>query len=156
MRSMQIRAASSKDLPAIRELFTEYANALEIDLCFQGFGEELAALPGKYAPPDGRLFLAFDNEQPVGCIALRRINGSICEMKRLYVRPAFRGRGLGRRLANETILAAREIGYERMRLDTLGSMLPAISIYEALGFQRIPAYYDNPNGSAVFMELALG
>ena len=150
-----IAAHHPAHLPAVRELFTEYANSIEIDLCFQSFDRELAELPAKYAPPDGRLFLALENEHPSGCVALRKIGGGICEMKRLYVRTAFRGHGLGRKLANETILAAREIGYARMRLDTLSSMTFAIALYESLGFQRIPAYYDNPSGLAVFMELKL-
>lgn len=153
---MQIIAAHQPaQLPAVRELFTEYANSIEIALCFQSFDRELAELPGKYAPPEGRLFLALEQELPAGCVALRKIGDGICEMKRLYVRPAFRGGGLGRRLANETILAAREVGYLQMRLDTLSSMTPAIALYESLGFQRIPAYYDNPNGLAVFFELKL-
>lgn len=142
-------------LPSVRQLFTEYANSLDIDLCFQSFDRELAGLPGKYAPPDGRLFLALENKQSVGCVALRRLDDGVCEMKRLYVRPGFRGRGLGRNLADETILAAREIGYTRMRLDTLSSMGSAIALYESLGFQRIPAYYDNPSNLAIFMELKL-
>ena len=150
-----IAAHQVEHLPSIRELFTEYARSIDIDLCFQSFDRELAELPGKYAPPDGRLFLALENEHPSGCVALRKIGGGICEMKRLYVRPAFRGSGLGRRLANETILAAREIGYARMRLDTLSSMTSAIALYESLGFQRIPAYYDNPSERAVFFELEL-
>ncbi len=142
-------------LPSVRQLFTEYANSLDIDLCFQGFDRELAGLPGKYAPPDGRLFLALENEQSVGCVALRKIGDGICEMKRLYVRPAFRGQRVGRRLTDEIISTAREIGYARMRLDTLSSMMPAIGLYESLGFQRIPAYYDNPSELAVFFELEL-
>lgn len=150
-----IAAHTDAFLPLVRELFTEYARAIAIDLCFQSFDCELAELPGKYAPPEGRLFLALENESAAGCVALRKIGDGICEIKRLYVRPAFRGRGLGRRLANETIFAAREIGYNRMRLDTLASMTPAIALYESLGFQRIPAYYNNPSDSAVFMELAL-
>jgi putative acetyltransferase len=126
-------------LAAVRELFTEYANSIEIE----------------YAPPDGQLRLARENEHPAGCVALRKIGDGVCEMKRLYVRPAFRGQGLGRWLATEIISAAREIGYERMRLDTLNSMKPAIALYESLGFQRIPAYYNNPSGLAVFLELTL-
>ncbi|MSU58127.1 MAG: GNAT family N-acetyltransferase [Pedosphaera sp.] len=153
---MQIIAAhAAPHLPTVRELFTEYANSIEIDLCFQSFDRELSELPGKYALPDGRLLLAMENEIPAGCVALRKIDGGVCEMKRLYVRPAFRGRGLGRELANAVVVAAREIGYERMRLDTLSSMTAAIALYESLGFQRIPAYYDNPSGCAVFMELKL-
>ena len=153
---MQILAAHSPaHLPLVRELFTEYARSIDIDLCFQSFDRELAELPGKYAPPEGRLFLALAEQPPAGCVALRKIEDGICEMKRLYVRPAFRGRGLGRQLADEVITAAHKIGYERMRLDTLSSMTPAIALYESLGFRRIPAYYNNPSGLAVFFELKL-
>ncbi|TAK91158.1 MAG: GNAT family N-acetyltransferase [Verrucomicrobia bacterium] len=146
---------ASEFLPTVRELFLEYANSIEVDLCFQSFDRELAELPGKYAPPEGRLFLAMKKAQPAGCVALRKIDAGVCEMKRLYVRPAFRGRGLGRQLAEQIISAARKIGYGRMRLDTLSSMTEAIALYESLGFVRIPAYYDNPSGCAVFMELEL-
>lgn len=153
---MQIIAAHSPaQLPTVRELFTEYANSLDLDLRFQSFDCELAELPGKYAPPEGRLFLAMEHEQSAGCVALRKIGEGTCEMKRLYVRPAFRGKRLGRALADVVIAAAREIGYERMRLDTLSSMTAAIALYESLGFQRIAPYYDNPSGTAVFMELKL-
>lgn len=153
---MQILVAHSSDyIPVIRELFTEYAKAIEVDLCFQSFDRELAELPGAYRPPTGRLLLASDRNRPAGCVALRRIDDETCEMKRLYVRPEFRGLGLGRRLAESIISAAREIGYERMRLDTLTSMREAISLYESLGFRRIEPYYHNPTGCAVFMELKL-
>jgi ribosomal protein S18 acetylase RimI-like enzyme len=153
---MTLIAAHSPDhIPTVRELFTEYARSTGLDLCFQNFDQELAELPGKYEPPAGRLFLALENEQPAGCVALRRIAAGVCEMKRLYVRPMFQGRGLGRELALETLSAARAMGYERMRLDTLSSMLPAIRLYESLGFQRIAPYYDNPSDGVVFMELAL-
>jgi len=153
---MQLLPAHHREhLPVVRELFREYAAAIEIDLCFQSFDEELAGLPGKYAPPAGRLLLALANEQPAGCVAVRPITKRICEMKRLYVRPGFRGQGLGRALASAVINAGREIGYEGMRLDTLSSMSEAIALYESLGFQRIPAYYDNPSGLAVFFELKL-
>ena len=142
-------------LRMIRRLFVEYANAIEVDLCFQGFEQELAELPGRYATPEGRLLLALEGRTPAGCVALRKIGEDDCEMKRLFVRPLFRGKGLGRELARNVIAAAREIGYQRMRLDTLASMKPAIALYESLGFERIAPYYHNPNGNAVFMELAL-
>ncbi len=150
-----IEVHSSEHLPAIRELFAEYANSIEVDLCFQSFDRELAGLPGSYAPPDGRLLLALDGAQAAGCVALRKISDGTCEMKRLYVRPACRRKGLGRSLASTVITAARGIGYERMRLDTLASMKEAIALYESLGFRRIEPYYDNPTGCAVFLELNL-
>ena len=142
-------------LATVRELFREYANSIEVDLCFQSFDQELAELPGKYAPPAGRLLLAGVGEHPAGCVALRPIETHFCEMKRLYVRPAFRGQGVGRALADSTITAAAEIGYQRMRLDTLATMREAIGLYESLGFRRIPAYYHNPSELAVFFELKL-
>jgi ribosomal protein S18 acetylase RimI-like enzyme len=144
------------DLAAVRELFTEYANSLGVDLCFQNFNQELADLPGRYAPPEGRLLLARDGDNTAGCVALRKIDDGICEMKRLYVRPAWRGRGLGRRLAKAVIEAASTCGYHRMRLDTLSFMTAATALYESLGFRRIDSYYDNPSSCAVFMELSLG
>lgn len=150
-----ISAHDSAHLATIRELFLEYARAIEVDLCFQGFDLELAELPGKYAPPSGRLLLALEDGAPAGCVALRKIDDGVCEMKRLYVRPAFRGRGLGRNLTMEIISAGRAIEYERMRLDTLKTMREAVALYESLGFQRIPAYYDNPSNLAVFLELKL-
>ena len=150
-----IEAHHDAKLPFIRELLTEYANSIDINLCFQSFDRELAELPGRYAPPEGRLLLAMENEQPAGCVALRKIGEGLCEMKRLYVRPAFRGQKLGHRLASEIISAARQIGYARMRLDTLASMTAAIGLYESFGFKRIAPYYDNPSDQAVFMELLL-
>jgi ribosomal protein S18 acetylase RimI-like enzyme len=156
-----IQANSTEEVTRARELFEEYATWLGLNLCFQNFEKELAELPGEYVPPSGRLFLAMDNDEAAGCVALREIqdgkNGiSVCEMKRLYVRPAFRGTGLGRTLAEKTIQAAREIGYSRMRLDTLpGKMDRAIAMYVSLGFKNIEPYYHNPVADAAFMELEL-
>jgi putative acetyltransferase len=148
-------ADSAEELAAARLLFAEYAGSIEIDLCFQGFEQELAGLPGRYAPPDGGLWLAWEAGLPAGCVALRRIDEHVCEMKRLYVRPAFRRLGLGRELAALAIEAARQKRYQRVRLDTLASMSAAIALYESLGFCRIKPYYHNPSECAVFMELVL-
>ena len=119
---MVIREATAADVPTVRELFREYAAGLGIDLCFQRFDEELAGLPGSYAPPSGRLFVAWDNETPAGCVAFRPLDGPRCELKRLYVRPAFRGRGLGRLLATHALQEAEAAGYGSACLDTLPSM----------------------------------
>ena len=150
-----IEVCAPDPLPTVRELFIEYAQAIAVDLCFQDFERELTELPGRYAPPAGSLLLALDGTNAAGCVALRNLGDGICEMKRLYVRPAFRGKGLGRALASDIVAAARQIGYERMRLDTLSSMKEAIALYQSLGFRRIAPYYDNPNRGAVFMELDL-
>src|SRR5229473_7781351 len=151
-----IRAHSADQIEHARELFREYEAWLEIDLCFQNFEKELAELPGKYTPPDGRLLLAVENGKVAGCVALRKIGDGICEIKRLFLRPQFRGKGLGRQLAELIIAEARRIGYERMRLDTLPpKMNDAIALYRSLGFQEIEPYYQNPVPGAKFMELDL-
>ena len=148
-------AVSSADVATARALFEEYQKSLGFSLCFQNFDEELAGLPGAYAPPDGRLLLAFAGDEPAGCIALRNIGEEICEMKRLWVRPAFRGTGLGRRLVDTLMAEARAIGYRAVRLDTLPSMRAAQALYESLGFRDIPPYNDHPIEGTRFMEAIL-
>lgn len=142
-------------LEPIRQLFLEYARSLPIDLSFQDFETELKTLPGKYSLPDGRLFLALFGCEPAGCVALRKISDDICEMKRLFVRDAYKGLGLGKKLARTAIDEARQLGYQRMRLDTLSTMKAAVALYESLGFQDIEPYIYNPIPSARFMELIL-
>lgn len=151
-----IQVKSDEEIRETRQLFEEYAAWLGIDLCFQNFDRELAELPGDYVPPGGRLLLAVEGDQIAGCVAVRKIGEDICEMKRLYVRPTFRGLGLGRTLIETAIDAARAIGYHRMRLDTLpGKMDHAIAMYRSLGFKNIEPYYDNRVAGAAFMELEL-
>ncbi len=150
-----IAAQSDAHLAAVRDLFLEYVNYLGVDLCFQGFQEELDGLPGAYAPPAGRLLLAVDDTQAVGCVASRKLDDGICEMKRLYVKPAYRGKGLGRGLAEAVIAEARAIGYTKMRLDSLLSLKEAAALYRSLGFIEVPPYRYNPLPDAVFMEIGL-
>jgi ribosomal protein S18 acetylase RimI-like enzyme len=151
-----IQAESAEQVERARELFQEYEAWIDTDLCFQSFEQELAGLPGKYAPPDGRLLLAVHDGQLAGCVALRKIGEGTCEMKRLFVRPEFHGKHLGRQLIDSVLKEARAIGYERMRLDTLPpQMNKAIALYRALGFKEIAPYYHNPVPGALFMELQL-
>ena len=153
LRILEIK--KKEDLPEVRNLFEEYAGSLGIDLDFQGFAEELADLPGQYAPPEGCLLLALWKGQVAGCVALRKFSPSICEMKRLYTKPQFRGLGIGRAMCEEVIGWARRSDYERMRLDTLPSMEEAKDLYRSLGFREIEPYRFNPVEDASFMELAL-
>lgn len=153
--SRVIQPAGPEYLEAIRRLFREYQETLGVDLCFQGFAEELACLPGHYAPLTGALLIALDDGNAVGCVALREIAPGVCEMKRLYVEPSHRGRGLGRRLACALIEIARARAYSRLRLDTLETLREAAGLYASLGFVRIPAYYDNPLPGVVYWELPL-
>ena len=151
-----VQAQLPEEIEIARGLFNEYAARLNIDLCFQNFDQEVAGLPGNYAPPSGRLLLAIEGKQIAGCIALRSSGDGDCEMKRLYVRPEFRGQGLGKKLVTTLLDAAREIGYQRMRLDTLpGAMDEAIALYRSFGFREIAPYYHNPVQGALFMELLL-
>lgn len=150
------RSESPEQIAQTRELFLEYANSLGFSLCFQSFDQELASLPGDYAPPEGRLILASSNGNPAGCVALHQIDRDICEMKRLYVRPDFRGKGLGRELAKRVIAEARQIGYKYLRLDTVEPVMKtAVAMYRQFGFREIPSYRQNPIDGALYMELQL-
>ena len=139
----------------VRRLFREYAALLGVDLCFQGFEAELAGLPGKYAPPEGALLFAQEGQTVAGCVALRKLSGEACEMKRLFVRPPFQGRGIGRALAEQIIREGTRLGYRSMRLDTLDRLKEAMSLYESLGFKRTQPYYPNPLPGVVYWELPL-
>lgn len=152
-----IRAEKPEHVTLARELIMEYAAWLEFKLCFQGFEQEMRSLPGSYAPPTGRLLIAFWEGKPAGVIALRSLEEEgICEMKRLYVRAEFRGRHIGQVLAERIIREACEIGYSRIRLDTVpGQMDRAIAMYRELGFAETDPYYQTPLGQTLFMELAL-
>ncbi|MGA2640798.1 MAG: GNAT family N-acetyltransferase [Spirochaetia bacterium] len=152
---VEYRTDLPEDLPVVRELFAEYGQSLGIDLSFQGFDEELASLPGKYAPPHGAVIVARSEGTPCGCVALRRIDERTCEMKRLYVRPGCRGLRIGAELVTRIIEAAKDRGYEAMRLDTLPSMSSAVSLYRSFGFQEIQPYIYNPLPGALFMEKRL-
>lgn len=149
-------AQTPSHIAQARELFLEYAQSLGFSLCFQNFDKELAELPGNYAPPEGRLLLAENEGQLAGCVALHKLEGRICEMKRLYLRPPFRGKGLGRLLADRIIAEARRIGYQRMRLDTVEPVMKdAVAMYYKLGFKDIAPYCENPMPGAIYLELEL-
>jgi GNAT superfamily N-acetyltransferase len=152
----QIRPALPEEMETVRALFREYQAGLNIDLCFQSFDEELAGLPGRYAPPQGTILLAeAEGGAIAGVIAMRALDPFTAEMKRLFVRPSYQGTGLGRALAEAIIDAARRRGYSRMRLDTLPMMGSAIALYRKLGFVEIPAYTVNPVEGALYLELTL-
>lgn len=144
-----------RDLDVVRSLFREYAQSLGVDLAFQGFEEEMASLPGKYASPAGRILLAWRGAEPMGCIALRPLTGKDCEMKRLYVRPTARGEQLGRRLAERICEEARAAGYARICLDTLPTMGAAQGLYHAMGFKSIEPYVFNPIVGTKYLALEL-
>ncbi|MBI3532841.1 MAG: GNAT family N-acetyltransferase [Burkholderiales bacterium] len=150
---------TANELDALRDIFREYAASLKVDLCFQGFDQELATLPGEYAEPRGALLMASVDGAVAGCCALRPMDTvdypNACEMKRLYVRPAFRGLGLGRQLADAIMDAARIAGYDDVLLDTLDDMEAARTLYEDLGFEEIPPYYHNPIAGAHYLKATL-
>lgn len=159
MHTAIVAATGPQDISAVRALFVEYADWLGEDLCFQGFERELESLPGDYVAPRGRLFLArahsAGRDAPAGCVALRPFDADSGEIKRLYVRGAYRGAGLGNRLALKVLESAREAGYRRLLLDTLERMDTAVRLYRGIGFREIPAYYHNPIPGAVYFELLI-
>ncbi len=151
-----LQVESPEQIAAIRELFLEYAQSLGFSLCFQSFDQELAELPGDYAAPEGRLLLATCEGQSAGCVALHKLDHEICEMKRLYVRPEFRGKGLGKILAERIIGEAHQIGYKQLRLDTVEPLMhTAVKMYRTLGFREIAPYRPNPIEGALYMEISL-
>ncbi len=148
-------AAGPRDMDTVRTLFLEYQDWLGADLCFQGFEAELARLPGCYAPPEGGLWFAKADRAIAGIVGVRPLEDKVCEMKRLWVRPAYRGLGLSRILAEKSLAAARAAGYWAMCLDTLGRMTAARALYRSLGFRDVPAYYDNPMENVRYLRLEL-
>jgi putative acetyltransferase len=150
------QAKTAAEILQARELFLEYEKALGVSLCFQGFEKELAGLPGKYAPPSGRLLLATYAGALAGCVALHGLDPEIGEMKRLYLRPAFRGKGLGQAMVDAVVTESRAIGYRQLRLDTIEpQMKSAVAMYRRMGFREIPPYCSNPCEGALYMELKL-
>ena len=155
LSQIHLVGAGDARLEEIRKLFIEYADWLGVDLSFQGFDEELTSLPGDYGEPHGALFLCMRGREAAGCVAIRPLDGDVCEMKRLWVRPRFRGQSLGLRLASASIDAAHRLGFRTMRLDTLDWMSDALRLYRSLGFHEIPPYYDNPLPGAVYLQKSL-
>ena len=150
-----IEATTPQQIKIAADLFREYQQFLDVDLCFQGFEQELATLPGKYAAPEGVILLAEQNGEIAGCVAVRLLKGDICEMKRLYVKDKFQGLSLGRKLTEAIIIKAKNLGYKTMQLDTLQRLDRAIGLYEKLGFKQIKPYYANPLDEVVYWELPL-
>ena len=150
-----IRTARPDEMDVLRQLFREYEAWLQVDLCFQGFEQELAALPGAYGPPQGGIWLCERDGEVAGCVALRPLDQGRCEIKRLWVREAYRGQSLGRRLAETALREGKAKGYARVCLDTLGQMTEARQLYNSLGFHEIPAYYDNPLVDVRYFEREL-
>lgn len=151
---MLIKKAESKiEIKEVEKLFREYESFLNVDLCFQDFENELANLPGKYSPPDGELLIGFNEEKITGCVAVRKFDEGICEMKRLFVKPESRGTGLGRQLAKEIITIAQKLGYSVMLLDTLDRLTQAMHLYKTLGFKIMKPYYKNPLPGVVYWKL---
>lgn len=145
-------ASSEHDLNTVKSLFAEYVSSLGYELNFDHFDRDIKELPGKYAPPDGRLLLAECDDDVAGCVAMRKIDNDVCEMKRLWVRPFFRGEDIGRALAEKLIDEARSIGYKKMLLDTISTMTEALTLYKSLGFKETEPYYDSPVEEAVYFE----
>ena len=150
-----IEVTSTEDIQIIRELFDEYAVSIGVDLTFQNFEQELIHIADIYMPPEGALLLAKKDGMPAGCVGLRKMEGRCCEMKRLYVRPKFRGKGLGRALCSRIIIKGRQLGYREMFLDTLSSMIGAQALYRSHGFRETEPYYHNPLPEAQYMQLTL-
>lgn len=150
------QASKPEEIDTARALFREYETWFGISLCFQNFDEEVSTLPGKYAPQEGRLYIAFENDEALGCIALREIGDGVCEMKRLFLRESARGKGVGKMLIEKVLEDALEIGYRLMRLDTYPpKMGKAVDLYKAYGFYEIPSYYNNPHDDVLYMEKKL-
>ena len=150
-----VDSVDSPLVPAARELFEEYAAELGIDLCFQGFSEELSSLPSKYGPPKGALIVVVCDEEPIACGALRELDKETGELKRIYVRPSHRGTGLGRQITVDLLDRARSLGFSKVRLDTLRTLTVAQSLYQSLGFEEIQPYNFNPEPDIIYMERPL-